>query len=366
MASIHDQTSRSVAASSELLSPGNGFKVGKANALPLLCQENGKDPLSDVLQRIKLTGAVFHLVDATYPWGVEVPPARKYASIILPSAQHVVSYHIILKGSGWAIVPGMAAMRFEAGDILVLARGEPYSLLSSPEQEPEYDTEATIAFFQEWTAGRLPFVTCEGGGGEGGAEYLCGFLGCDRRPFKPVVSALPPLLRVRQTAGNDLLERLLELTLSKAHLPRAGDEAVRLRLCELIFLEVLRLCMETLPVWATGWLSGLRDPQIGKILSLLHERPAEAWNLQELASQAGMSRSAFSARFTHLVGYPPMQYLTTWRMQLAADLLADGSSKVAAVGREVGFSSESAFSRAFKKAFGVSPAQWRCHANPQA
>lgn len=339
---------------------------GGPDQLPILCQGSGTDPLSDVLRMVKLTGAVFHLVDASFPWGVEIPPAHAYASIILPRAQHIVSYHIILKGSGWAVIPGIASTWFEAGDILVLAHGEPYSLLSTPDQAPEYDRDATIAFFREWTAGRLPFVTREGGGGAGGAEYVCGFLGCDMQPFNPVLSALPPLLRVKRSARDDLLGRLLDLTLAEARLPRAGGEAVRLRLSELIFVEVVRHCIEALPVHETGWLSGLRDPPIGRALSVLHERPAEAWTLNELAKEAGMSRSAFAARFAHLVGYPPMQYLTLWRMQIAARLLTDRPTKVATVGREVGYASEAAFSRAFKKTIGVSPALWRDNASGTA
>ncbi len=336
--------------------------AGDVTERPILCQESGTDPLSDVLHMVKLTGAVFHLVEASFPWGVDVPPARAYSSILLPRAQHIVSYHIVLKGSGWAIVPGVTSTRFEGGDILLLAHGEPYSLLSTPEQVPEYDVDATIGFFREWMAGKLPFVTREGGGGAGGVEYVCGFLGCDMRPFNPVLSALPPLMHVKRSGKDTLLGRLLDLTLAEARLPRAGGESIRLRLSELIFVEVVRQCLESLPAHHTGWLAGLRDPSIGKALAALHECPAHPWTLNELAQQARMSRAAFAARFAHLLGHPPMQYLTLWRMQIAARLLADGSTKVAAVGREIGYDSEAAFSRAFKKTVGVSPAAWRSNA----
>ena len=334
---------------------------GRVDELPMLCQECGTDPLSDVLRTVKLTGAVFHLVDASLPWGVEIPPANAYSSIILPRAQHVISYHIILKGSGWAEIAGVASTWFEAGDILVMAHGDQYSLLSTPGQTAEYDVDATIAFFHEWMAGKLPFVTREGGGGVGGTKYVCGFLGCDMRPFNPVLSALPRLLRVKwdRKGQDDLLSRLIDLALTDARLPRMGGESIRLRLSELIFVEVVRLCLESLPARETGWLSGLRDPLIGKVLALLHERPAYQWTLNELAHEAGMSRAALAARFTHLIGRAPMQYLTLWRMQIAARLLADSSMKVAAVGREIGYESEAAFSRAFKKAVGLSPAAWR-------
>lgn len=329
--------------------------------VPFLCQTSATDPLSDVLRVVKLTGAVFHLVEASSPWGVAVPRARDYSSIILPRAQHLISYHIILKGSGWVEVPEVASTPFEAGDILVLSHGEPYSLLSAPGQRPEYDQEATVAFFREWMAGKLPFVTREGGGGPGGAEYICGFLGCDMLPFNPLLAALPRLLRIRRsrTGRRDLLRGLIDLTLSDACRPQIGSESIRLRLSELIFVEVVRLCLEALPAHETGWLSGLKDPSIGKVLTLLHDAPARPWTLKQLAQEAGMSRSALAARFSHLIGQAPMQYLTLWRMQIAARLLADNSLKVAAVGKEVGYESEAAFSRAFKKVVGASPAKWR-------
>ena len=360
MVRTHDQTSLSHAGSSTVQHQPPPGAQGTAD-MPVLCQDSATDPLSDVLRMVKLTGAVFHLVEATFPWGVDVPRARDYSSIILPRAQHVISYHIILKGSGWAGIPGGASTSFEAGDILVLAHGDPYSLLSTPGQTPEYDRAATIGFFREWMAGKLSFVTREGGGGAGGAEYMCGFLGCDLRPFNPVLSTLPPLLRVRRS-GRDrrgLLDRLIDLTLADARLPRMGGEAIRLRLSELIFVEVIRLYLDSLPAHDTSWLSGLRDPAIGRVLTLIHDRPADPWTLVLLAEEAGMSRSAMVARFTHLIGHSPMQYLTLWRMQIAARLLADSSMKVASVGWEIGYKSEAAFSRMFKKAVGVSPAHWR-------
>lgn len=360
MARSHDPPSSSLGAASTM--PPDTPPAGREGPkeLPILCQESAVDPLSDVLRMVKLTGAVFHLVEASDPWGVEVPPARDYAALIQPRAQHIISYHIILRGSGWVVMPGVAATRFEAGDILVLAHGNTYSLLSSPQQTPEYDAEATLAFFREWMAGRLPFVTREGGGGAGGAEYLCGFLGCDMRPFNPVFSSLPPLLRVARSGSNDdLLARLLDLTLAEGNLPRAGGESIRLRLSELIFVEVVRRCLESLPAHQMGWLAGLRDPLIGKVLVMLHGAPAYPWTLRELAERAGLSRAALAARFAHLIGHPPMRYLTLWRMQIAARLLGDSSAKVAAVGREIGYESEAAFSRAFKKTVGVSPSAWR-------
>jgi AraC-like DNA-binding protein len=216
-------------------------------------------------------------------------------------------------------------------------------------------------YFREMAAGKLPFVSTEGGGGEPRSEFVCGFLGCDMQPFNPVLSSLPRLLLVRrpETRSGDLLSQLIDLTLAEARRPRLGGESIRLRLGELIFVEVMRQHLESLPAHETGWLSGLRDPFVGKVLVMLHENPAYPWTLHELACRACMSRAALAARFAHLVGHPPMQYLTLWRMQIAARLLADGCTKVAVVGREIGYESEAAFSRAFKKTVGKSPAAWR-------
>jgi AraC-like DNA-binding protein len=360
MVQAHDHPSLSLVASSTML-PADRQAAAPAAMPPVSPDRRGADPLSDVLRAVKLTGALFFVVDASFPWGVEVPRADSFSSIILPRAQHVVSYHIILKGAGWVNIPDVMSTWFEAGDVLVFAHGDPYSMLSSPDQPPEFDAKATMDYFREMAAGKLPFVSTEGGGGEPRSEFVCGFLGCDMQPFNPVLSSLPRLLRIRRpgTESDNLLSQLIGLTLAEARRPRLGGESIRLRLGELIFVEVMRQHLESLPAHETGWLSGLRDPFVGKVLVMLHENPAYPWTLHELACRACMSRAALAARFAHLVGHPPMQYLTLWRMQIAARLLADGSTKVAVVGHEIGYESEAAFSRAFKKTVGKSPAAWR-------
>jgi AraC-like DNA-binding protein len=160
-------------------------------------------------------------------------------------------------------------------------------------------------------------------------------------------------------APGGLLDRLIELTLMEARANAAGSACIRLGLSELMFVEVVRRHIEALPAGQTGWLSGLRDPAIGRVLHMLHGEPARQWTLNELAAQAGLSRAVVAERFAHLVGCPPIHYLTLWRMQMAARLLTDGTMKVAAVAREAGYESEAAFSRAFKKTTGRSPTAWR-------
>jgi AraC-like DNA-binding protein len=219
----------------------------------------------------------------------------------------------------------------------------------------------TLALMRQMAAGQLPFTIAEGGGGPERLHLVCGFLGCDARPFNPLLATLPRLLHVRRASGGagDPLGRLTEFAVAESRERRAGSECIRLRLSELMFVEVVRRYLASLPAEQTGWLAGLRDPMIGRALTLLHERPAEAWTLEALARDVGLSRSALAGRFAHFVGHPPMHYLTRWRMQVAARLLADGVAKVSAVAREVGYDSEAAFSRAFTKATGVPPATWR-------
>ncbi len=318
------------------------------------------DPLSDVLRTVKLTGALFFVVDASSPWGVNVPRAELFAPIILPRARHVVSYHVVTRGSGIATIDGGLAVPFSAGDVLVVPHGDPYVMSSGRDVPAKPDVDAALAFFRAMATGELPFVVTEGGGGAEHAQFVCGFLGCDARPFNPLLAALPPLMRVEQRCGEpDMLDRLIELTLVEARARRAGGECIRLRLSELMFVEVIRRHLEAIPPERTGWLAGLRDQRIGRALALLHARPAEPWSLDALAKEAAMSRSVLADRFTQLVGCPPMQYLAQWRIALAARQLADGATKVSAVALAVGYASESAFSRSFKKIAGVSPAQWR-------
>ena len=319
------------------------------------------DPLSDVLRRVKLTGAMFFMVEASDPWGMEVPAASCFAPIILPQAQHVVSYHIILQGSGQARVPGTAGTSFETGDIIVFPHADPYAMTSDHGSAALASGEEVLRFFRDMAAGRLPFVITEGGGGVDRARFICGFLGCDTRPFNPLFAELPRLLRIRRAAGEppDLLDKLIDLTIFEAQQRRAGSDCIRLGLCELIFVEVLRRYLAARPDGQGGWLSGLRDPAIARALHLLHADPAHGWTVEELARRTGMSRSVLAERFTRLVGYAPMQYLTEWRMQIAAGLLADSDDKVAAIGRDVGYESEAAFSRTFKRIAGQSPAIWR-------
>jgi AraC-like DNA-binding protein len=219
--------------------------------------------------------------------------------------------------------------------------------------------EADLNLYFRPTDRRLPFEIRRTEGGGERTRFACGYLGCDARPFNPVLQALPPMLAARGAEGAGCMAQLLQMAIDETATRRSGSETVLSRVAELMFVEVVRKYIETLPKDAAGWLSGLRDPNVSQALALIHGRPAEAWTLERLALEVGLSRSAFADRFQHFVQDTPMQYLTRWRMQLATHLLNRQGVGLAQVAAEVGYESEAAFNRAFKRCMGVPPGAWR-------
>jgi AraC-like DNA-binding protein len=305
------------------------------------------DPLSDVLRSVRLDGAFFYAVQASEPWSVEAVAAKQLTPRLLPGAEHLMSYHILTSGRCWGGLTGEQAVALAPGDVIVFPHGDAHVMSSDPK------LRSVPA-----TPGRFPETVTLGEGGAVTATFVCGFLGCDRRPFNPLLSTLPRQLHLPGLSSG-WLESFARQVVEESQARRVGADSVLTRLAELMFVEVLRRYIETLPPGQRGWLAGLRDDAVGRALGLLHGDPAHPWTLDELAAGVAMSRSAFTDRFTALVGQPPMQYLAQWRMQIAAGRLATGKAKVAAIAEEVGYESEEAFSRAFKRLMGVSPGAWR-------
>jgi AraC-like DNA-binding protein len=313
------------------------------------------DVLSDVLRAVRLTGAVYFSVDASAPFAAEALPARDVAPYVMPGAEHVMEYHLVSRGTVWGGIVGEEPQRLEEGDIIVFPQGDPHVMSSHPGIRGTQSLET----YRRHPGTQLPFILHEEGGGGPRTELVCGFLSCDRRPFNPLLATLPRTLKVRSREGGGWLESLVHLAVTESTGERTGAETVLARASELMFVEVVRRHLATLPPDQTGWLAGLRDPFVGRALAALHDRPAEPWTVESLAKEAALSRSALAERFTHLIGEAPMQYLTRWRMQLAATLLRSRNVSVFEAAMEVGYASEAAFSRAFKKVVGVPPAAWR-------
>ena len=279
----------------------------------------------------------------------------------MPGAQRVIEYHLIARGSGWGYMAGQSAFRLQEGDLLLFPQGDAHVLCSSPELPPTLDMALYSAPFKD-----LPLVFDRAGTGGEQSQIFCCFLGCDETPFNPLLEALPRVMHLPGSgdqAKSGWLGTLLNIATSESGRARAGGENVLARLSELVFVEAIRRYLESLPAGQTGWLAGLRDPMVGRALAALHDGPNKQWTVEGLARMAGLSRSVFAQRFTAMVGHPPMQYLALWRMQLAARLLADGGG-VAAVADAVGYESEAAFSRAFKKRVGEAPGMWRRQSSP--
>ena len=331
------------------------------------------DVLSEVLRVVRLSGAIHFCAEFTRPWAILTSPPEMLASRLVPGAEAVIPFHIATEGGCWLSWGQIEPIRIEAGDVVVLARGAQHALASEPGVTP-----VPIKDIYRPSAGEIT-VLRHGGGGDV-CRFVCGFLHSDQR-FGPLLDTMPALTCVRMRDGALHLEAFTDtgryaepITLSQDprwwqaaidHLvgetakPGPGNRAVLARLSELLFMEVVRWQLTHVRHDHSGWLAGLNDKHVGRALSLMHADPARAWTVEELAQQCGISRAAFAKRFVDLVGDAPMQYLTDWRMHLARRLLRESNAGLAELAARVGYESEAAFSRAFRRAVGMPPATWR-------
>jgi AraC-like DNA-binding protein len=325
------------------------------------------DALSELLRAVRLRGAIFYDIEGAPPWAAETPHSSEIIGEIMPGSEHLIEFHGLVEGSCWAALVGESPQQMQAGDVVVFPHGDPHVLSSAPGMRARGSGKK---YFFEELSGQRPFSLDVGGdrasvradkSSAPRAVVICGYLGLDARPFNPLLSALPNMFIVRGgTMGADSwVMALMRAVVTESTGKRAGGKAVLERMSEMLFVEALRRHIDSQPETQTGWLAGMRDSIVGRALSLIHEGPAEHWTLECLSQQAGLSRSSFHDRFTHFIGLPPMQYLTRWRMQVASGMLRDTNAKLTEVARSVGYDSEAAFSRAFKRIAGVSPGAWR-------
>jgi AraC-like DNA-binding protein len=316
------------------------------------------DVLADVLRAVRLTGAIYFDVNAGAPWIAETPPISSICAKVMPEFEHVISFHIMLHGTCWAQLgdESQAAIRLEDGDAVIFAHGDGHVMSS----EQGRRSTPSLDMYYRPSDRALPFVLSELGGNGEKSRFVCGYLGCDARPFNPLLDALPRQLHVKgSNTGGQLIHHLIGAALEETESPRAGGETMLSKLSELMFLQAVRQQIDSLPPESTGWLAALRDRNVGAALRLMHGRPAEPWTLDSLAREVGLSRSVFAERFTQLMDAPAMHYLSNWRLQVAANLLKQERLSIAQVAAEVGYESEAAFNRAFKKQVGAPPGAWR-------
>lgn len=332
------------------------------------------DVLSDVLRVVRLTSAVFFTARLSSPWSIESPPADQLARALRLRAESIALFHVLVEGQCWISLEGHAPLRLEAGDVIIFPHGDAHVMSSHIDAKPRPIGDLLPSQSSE----KMPQL--DYGGGGDATRLVCGYLHCDQR-FNPLIGALPAMLVVcgRDRTGHGesskvekaqrpgvvtvdadgWLASTLRHTIEEADGTHPGSSAMLARLTELLYVEVLRRYMRQLPSGHTSWLAGVNDPEVGRALKLLHAQPERQWTVEDLAREVGVSRSGLAQRFSDLAGEAPMRYLTGWRIQLAKHLILQAGLSIAEVADRVGYESEAAFNRAFKRHVGVPPVAWR-------
>jgi AraC-like DNA-binding protein len=324
-----------------------------------------QDILSDVLRSVRLRGAVFFYISGHGEWAAEAPASKEIAPLLMRGVEHVMEYHAVAQGSCWAALPDEPAVRLSTGDVVIFPHGDAHVVSSAPGMRGD---APDLRWFGESATGQLPLRIAYKGANSpstapselaGETTIVCGFLGCDLQPFNPLIATLPRLLHLPAPDDGGWIAQFMHQAVAESRATRPGSEAMLARMSEMMFVDAMRRYTASLPLDSAGWLAGMRDRLVGRALALLHERPAQDWTIDELGRRIGLSRSALHERFVQLIGVPPMQYLAQWRMQAAARMLLDTRATVATIALEVGYESEAAFARAFKRLVGKPPAAWR-------
>lgn len=313
------------------------------------------DVLSEALNTVRMTGAIFYYAECTAPWGFAVPRLQDVAHVLAPGTERLVPYHLVAGGRAVVRFEGVPEIALQAGDVVIIPHGDAH-IVSNGSPSRLIDSAASLGKF----LGGDQRMMRLGGGGEA-TTFVCGYFGCERHADALFLAGLPQMIRinVRGDVTGQWLESSIRYLVAEADRMRAGQKVLLSKMAEALFIQTLRIYMEGLPPEQTGWLAGARDPIVGGCLALMHQQPCRRWRLAELATAVAASRSVVAERFTHLMGEGPLTYLARWRLQLAARLLQTTRKTILQVGSEVGYESEAAFNRAFKREFGVPPAKYR-------
>lgn len=313
------------------------------------------DALSEALSSVRMTGAIFYDAICTAPWGFSVPNIRDVAHVLAPGAEHLVGFHLVADGRAVVRFEGASDVALAAGDVVIIPHGDTHTV-SNGRPSALVDSRASIA-------GNLAGDLCThriGGAGDA-TRFVCGYFSCERHATRSFLAGLPRIVKIniRNHGRGAWLESSIRHLLAESSSGRPGRKALLSKMAEALFIETLRLYVESLPSEATGWLAGARDPLVGAALAHLHRNPDRAWTLAELANEVGAARSLVAERFARFMGETPMRYLARWRLQLAARLLQTTRRRVIKVALDAGYDSETAFNRAFKREFGLPPGRYR-------
>ena len=320
------------------------------------------DPILDVLRTIKLSGVVFLRANLGGEYGIEMPPPTFSHPTVKPlTPEHrLVMFHIVREGQGYLEVQGSVPRKLDTGDLILVFDHVTHSMVDSPGRATVKSEELVVR-----SSGAAP-PAVEVGEGPRTMRLICGMLQFVERGVNPVIHSLPAFLHIPRESGPSTpwLRANVDHLVAEAETGRPGNDTVLSRLTELLFMETLRGYLQTLPPSERGWFAALKDPIVGTGIRLIHESPAHPWTVAELAKKSGASRSAFADRFTELLDTSPIAYVTQWRIRLATNLLSESDAPIGAIANEVGYESESAFNRAFKREVGATPAAWRKRSIP--
>lgn len=313
------------------------------------------DAFSEILSGVKLNGAFYFHAEFSAPWGTISPATELLAPLLCPGVPRLVIYHYVVEGRAYAHI-GARAVELGPGDVVVIPHGDEHVMTSEAKVRETRDSAAVAQKVQSRQLTALQI----GGGGEK-TRFVCGFMACDSHLSRSVLDGLPDIFKIniRSDRSGLWLESSILHLVEEAGSGSVGSGAMLAKLSEALFVDTLRRYAATLPVEQLGWLSGARDPVVGKSLGLMHQRVDYPWTIADLAKEVGLSRSALVERFTKYLAEPPMTYLTRWRLHLAAQSLTRTSKGVAEIAAEVGYESEAAFNRAFKRGYGLPPARYR-------
>jgi AraC-like DNA-binding protein len=312
------------------------------------------DPLLEVLRSVRLKGGVFLDARFTAPWCVHTNIVAEDCGAFPVKPPLLIAYHFVIAGKVLVSVAGEPTLDVRAGEIVLLPRNDVHTLASGTGLVPV----SARHLIQPSADGGLAKIS-HGGGGEP-AQIVCGFLGSEDS-YNPLIATLPRILKldVREGASREWVEASVRYAAGELTAGRFASSSLMARLSELLFVEAIRQYSATFSDQEAGWLKGVVDPQVGRALAAIHHNITSPWSADSLAKEVSMSRSAFVDRFTMLVGMPPIRYLTVWRLQAAKRILRETSKTIAQLAQEVGYGSDEAFSRAFKREFGLSPSRWR-------
>lgn len=313
------------------------------------------DVLSEVLSAVRLEGALFFHGEFSAPWCFSSSGRAGFEPHLKPPVRHIVFFHFLIEGRAYAAMQSGERVELTAGDIVIFPHGHPHLVGNGPAVKP---VDSFTTFSKHLAEGLK--VVHHGGSGEL-TRFVCGYMACDPHLCETILAGLPDMFRVSvaDEPSGRWIENSIRFSVAEVSDHDAGSSLVVEKLAEVLFIETLRRYINSLPPDRTGWLAGARDQVIGKTLALMHQDPSHPWTVEDLARRVGLSRTRLAERFRHFLGMSPISYLTGWRLKLGAEKLRSTKSSVAEVAFDVGYNSEAAFSRAFRRAFDAPPAQFR-------